>query len=111
MKPAVRPSAGVVWLIVVLAAINSVIYYYTPFGGDDWVYKGAFEGPETYSGSWLDWPHWAAGHWFAANGRSLNLLLPILLAIPRWITALTGGVLTGLMFYFGLKCCRQAATR
>lgn len=111
MKPTVRPAAGVVWLICLLAAINVVIYTYSPLGGDDWVYKGAFEGPQTYSDSWLSWPHWAAGHWFAANGRALNLLLPLLLALPRWLTALTGGVMTGLMFYMGLKCCHRAAAR
>lgn len=95
-------------LIVVLALINAVIYYYTPLYGDDLAYKGLFMGPEPTWG-WAKYYRWFGFHWVYVNGRMANLLVPFFLAIPwRWLTALIFSFMYGLMLY--MPCRIIAAT-
>lgn len=87
------------WLIVIISLIGCVTFIYTPYAGDDWVYKAAFEGPQEYADNWLLLPKWAAGHWLNANGRIFNLALPALLAFNCVTLGIICAVLYGLMFY------------
>lgn len=86
------------WLIIVISLINWVIFTFTPFSGDDWVYKGAFEGPCTYASSWVSFPRWVIGHWLYTNGRIFNLILPVLLALPKWLVGAICAAMLLLMY-------------
>lgn len=80
-----------------------------PLVGDDLVYKGAFEGPHTYSESWLRLPNWILDERRVSNGRVLNLLLPLLLALPQWVLAGMCGAFAAVMIWQGARAagCRS----
>lgn len=97
-----NPAVGTT--LAAIAIGTFVTDYFAALMGDDLVYGGVFGGPYPEKESLLSLPRWAGSHWLTTNGRILNLLLPLLLVIPRWITALAGGALTGLLYLMPVKC-------
>ena len=102
-------SRTVLALIAVYAAVSFFIYLFSPFAGDDYVYKAVFEGPQLFSDDWSDLLLWARMHRVSANARFFNLVLPALLSLDRVILAAASSAMTALMLFCGLRLAGRAA--
>lgn len=88
-----------VWLVASIAVAGFFTFLYTPFNGDDWAYKMAFEGPNAKFDSWLSYPRWCGSHWLTTNGRIGNYMAPLLMAMPSLIRALLCAIAIWLMYW------------
>lgn len=75
------------FLIATYVVINFFIYLYSPFAGDDYMYKCCFEGPQLFSDNWSDLPLWARIHLIQVNARFFDPILPALLACNKFLLA------------------------
>lgn len=102
-------SKTALFVIATYVVISFFIYLYSPFAGEDYMYKCCFEGPQLFSDNWSDLPLWARIHRIQANARFFNLILPALLACNKFVLAALSAAMTALMLIFGLKLCGKTA--
>lgn len=87
------------WLVAAIAVTSFFTFLFTPFNGDDWAYKMAFEGPDAKMDSWLSYPRWCGSHWLTTNGRIGNYLAPALMAATPFIRAVLCALAIWLMYW------------
>lgn len=99
----VQRTPGWVVLVTALCACTFLIYLWSPLYGDDLGYKREFGGPMVLRGSWLEYPLFAARHWFICNGRLIDKLMPAAMNLPGGIRALLCAVALWGMYYFSVR--------
>lgn len=102
-------SKTALFMIATYVVISFFIYLYSPFAGDDYIYKCCFEGPQLFSDNWRDSLLWARIHRIQVNARFFNLILPALLACHKLLLAALSAAMTAIMLIFGLKLCGKCA--
>lgn len=91
------------WLAMLCGALWFLIYLNIVPTGDDLSYLSAVEGPDRYCTHWWQYPKWMAAHWLRSNGRLPNLVMPLTVALPVFLRALTIGLSLVLLYTFSIK--------
>jgi hypothetical protein len=94
-----HPNKFIIGVIILLTIINIVIMVNTHYAGDDWGYKGAFEGPAFYTPSYKAYPFWCHYHWRLINGRMANFIAPLCLNLPKIVLGTLCGLVIGFLCY------------
>jgi hypothetical protein len=93
------PNKFIIGVIILLTIINIVIMVNTHYAGDDWGYKGVFEGPAFYTPSYKAYPFWCHYHWRLVNGRMANFIAPLCLNLPKIVLGTLCGLVIGFLCY------------
>lgn len=88
------------YVAVIVAVCGFFMYLYMPYGGDDLNYRSVFEGLDPGWGDLSPYRYlmWIKRHWFNANGRLANFIVPALLMCPKWLVALVSAFFLWLMY-------------
>ena len=92
-------------MTIVVAVCGFFMYLYMPYGGDDLNYRSVFEGLDPGWGdlSLYRYLMWIKRHWFTANGRLANFMVPALLMCPKLLVALVSAFFLWLMYDMAVR--------
>lgn len=98
-----------VYGILLITVCSFFIYLFSPYLGDDLVYKSVFNGASPNYDSWLKYPRWVARHWFNSNGRLPNFIMPLLFTLPKFIVAALCSMALWLMYRLSVSAARGSS--